>query len=123
MIHVEQADEIDPDVLWTRGAVAFGRSTGTDLRVGRNAFGHLRRAGLDRIGVDFVTVDTLRSDRETFARMMEAWRDGFCASIGRETDLSEQDACAHFDAVIRTIRDPDRYACWQIPIWSAVRSA
>lgn len=121
MIHVEPSGGLDPDLLWTRGAVAFGRAVGTDLRVGRNAFGHLRRAGLDEVRVDYLTVDTVRSDRGTFARMMEAWRDGFCASIGRETELSEAEACAHFDAIVATIRHPGRYACWQIPIWSARR--
>jgi SAM-dependent methyltransferase len=50
MIHVEPSGGLDPDLLWTRGAVAFGRAVGTDLRVGRNAFGHLRpRRGPGRL--------------------------------------------------------------------------
>lgn len=120
MIHVEPG-ALDPDELWQRGAIGFGEAVGTDLRVGRRAFGHLARAGAREIRVDYVVVDTLRCDRPLFAAMMEAWRDGFCASIGAESELSEEQACAHFDAVIATIRDPARYAVWHVPIWSALR--
>ncbi|HLF57099.1 MAG TPA: methyltransferase domain-containing protein [Thermoanaerobaculia bacterium] len=120
MIHAEPG-ALDPDELWRRGAVAFGEAVGTDLRVGRTAYGHLRRAGAREIAVEYVVVDTVRSDRETFARMMAAWRDGFCASIAAETELTEAEACAHFDAIIATIRDPARYAVWHVPIWSARR--
>jgi SAM-dependent methyltransferase len=121
MIHAEPAAGLDPDVLWSSGALRFGDAVGTDLRIGRNAYGHLRRAGVRDLRVDYAVVDTVRSDRETFARMMEAWRDGFCASIGTETDLTESEARAHFDALIASIRDPDRYVCWHVPIWSGVR--
>jgi SAM-dependent methyltransferase len=120
MIHAEPG-ALDPDEFWLRGAVAFGQAVGTDLRIGRTAYGHLRRAGVREPAVDDVVVDTLRSDRETFARMMEAWRDGFAASIGAETSLSEAEANAHFDAVIASIRDPARYVAWHVPIWSARR--
>jgi SAM-dependent methyltransferase len=120
MIHAEPG-ALDPDAFWLRGPVAFGQAVGTDLRVGRTAFGHLRRAGARQIAVDYVVVDTLRCDRETFARMMEAWRDGFAASIAAETPLDERETRAHFDAIIASIRDPERYVVWHVPIWSARR--
>jgi SAM-dependent methyltransferase len=111
----------DPDEFWHRGPVAFGDAIGTDLRVGRKAFGLLRRAGARSIGVDYVVVDTVRCDRETFATMMLAWRDGFAASISAETALGESEAIAHFDEMIATIRDEERYAVWFVPVWSALR--
>jgi len=112
---------LDPDVFWLRGPVAFGRAIGTDLRIGRTLFGHLRRAGARKIDVHHLVVDTVRSDRATLAAMMEAWRDGFAGPISEETGFDLATAVAHFDAMIATIRDPDRYFAWQIPVWSARR--
>jgi hypothetical protein len=83
--------------------------------------GLLRSAGARAIAVDYLTIDTVRSDRETLARMMVAWRDGFAPSIGAETAIDAGEAVAHFDEMIATIRDPGRYFVWHVPIWSAVR--
>lgn len=125
MISAEPADTpdgpLDPDRFWADGPVAFGEHIGTDLRIGRRAFGILQRLGFQELSVEFLTVDTLRCDRGVFADMMVAWRDGFAESIASETRLSEAEALAHFDAIIATIRDPGRYAVWQVPVWSAVR--
>jgi ubiquinone/menaquinone biosynthesis C-methylase UbiE len=120
MLHAEPG-ALDPDEFWLRGAVDFGAAVGTDLRVGRKMLGLLRATGARDIAVDHLTVDTLRCDRETLARMMIAWRDGFAPSIGAETTISEREAVAHFDEMIATIRDPGRYFVWHVPVWSAVR--
>jgi len=120
LLHAEPAD-LDPDEFWHRGPVQFGAAVGTDLRVGRTVYGMLRRASLAEIAVDYLVVDTLRCERETLARMMIAWRDGFAGSIGAETAVSEAEATAHFDRMIATIRDPARYFVWHVPVWSAVR--
>jgi len=120
MLHFEPG-ELDPDEFWLRGPIAFGAAVGTDLRIGRTIFGHLRRAGAREIGVEHLLVDTLRADRGIFAAMMEAWRDGFAASIGAETGFSEREARAHFEAMIATLRDPERYAAWLVPVWTARR--
>ena len=76
MIHFQQAG-LDPDVFWHEGPQAFGIATGTDLRIGRNAYTILRGLGIRDIAIDYITVDTLRVARETFAAIWEAWRDGF----------------------------------------------
>ncbi|HEX9799924.1 MAG TPA: methyltransferase domain-containing protein [Thermoanaerobaculia bacterium] len=120
MLHAEPGAR-DPDDFWHRGAVAFGAAVGTELRVGRKMLGLLRSAGARAIAVDYLTIDTVRSERETLARMMVAWRDGFAPSIGAETAIDEREAVAHFDEMIATIRDPGRYFVWHVPIWSAVR--
>jgi hypothetical protein len=64
-------------------------------------------------------VDTVRVARETFATIMEAWRDGYAASIGELTPIPGELAVAYFDQMIATIRDPLGYAVWMVPVVSA----
>jgi SAM-dependent methyltransferase len=118
MLHAEPG-ALDPDEFWHRGAVGFGAAVGTELRVGRKMLGLLRAAGTREIAVDYLAVDNLSSDRETLAQMMLAWRDGFAPPIGRESAIDETAARAHFDEMIATVRDPERYFVWHVPIWSA----
>jgi len=117
MLHM-MAGKLDPDRLWHEGAVPFGRSTGVDTRVGRRTWTLLHDLGMEELRVDYVTVDTLRVPRETFAAMMEAWRDGYVDAIGIHTALSSKEARALFDFIIASIRNPREYAVWQVPIVS-----
>src|SRR6204780_1221945 len=117
MLHM-MAGALDPDRLWSEGAVAFGRNTGVDARIGRRTWTLLHELGIEELRVDYVTVDTLRVPRETFAAMMEAWRDGYADVFGAHTALSSADARALFDFIIASIRNPDEYAVWQVPIVS-----
>ena len=71
---------------------------------------------LGEIKVDFVVVDTLRVPRETFASIIEAWRDGYADSI---TPFTRESAVAYFNQMIANIRDPRGYAVWMVPIVSA----
>jgi ubiquinone/menaquinone biosynthesis C-methylase UbiE len=106
----------DPDDFWSRGPRQFGQATGTDLRVGRRAYGILRRLGLANITVDYVVVDTLRVPRETFAAIWRAWRDGYADAVSAHTSLSRQEFVENFNDMIATIEDPDGYAVWQVPV-------
>jgi ubiquinone/menaquinone biosynthesis C-methylase UbiE len=112
------AGKLDPDRLWHEGAIAFGRNTGADARIGRRTWALLHALDMQELRVDYVTVDTLRVPRETFATMMEAWRDGYVAAIGARTALSSDEARALFEYIIASIRNPDDYAVWQVPIIS-----
>jgi SAM-dependent methyltransferase len=112
------AREIDPDRLWHEGAVAFGRNTGVDARIGRRTWSLLNALGLVDLRVDYVTVDTLRVPRETFAAILEAWRDGYVDAIGANTPIPASEARALFDCIIASIRNPHDYAVWQVPIVS-----
>ena len=62
------------------GLLAPGRcelrkgGTGTDLFIGRHAFGILAAMKMDEIKVDYVVVDTLRVPRETFSSL--SWKPG-----------------------------------------------
>src|SRR5258705_5060863 len=56
MIHFEPR-RLDADDFWSVGPRQFGNAIGTDLRVGRRAYGMLRRLGLTDLTVDYVVVD------------------------------------------------------------------
>jgi len=112
------ARELDPDRLWHEGAIAFGRNTGADARVGRRTWSLLNDLGVIDLRVDYVTVDTLRVPRDTFAAILEAWRDGFADTIGANSALSAADAHALFNYIIASVRNPRDYAVWHVPIVS-----
>jgi hypothetical protein len=79
----------------------------------------LAELGLEEIRLDYVIVDTLRVPRETFAQIMEAWRDGYVESVAEVTRFTPADVRAYFDAMIANIRDPRAYAVWMVPVVSA----
>lgn len=117
MLHMP-VGALDPDRLWHDGVIAFGRATGTDARIGRHTFSLLRRLGLSELRVDYVVVDTLRVPRDTLATLFEAWRDGYADALGARSRLSAAEVRPLFDHVIASVRDPDQYAVWHIPIIS-----
>jgi SAM-dependent methyltransferase len=111
----------DPDELWHHGPPSFGRATGTDMRVGRHAFRLLREAGFRDVRVDYVLADTQRCPRETLATIFEAWRDGYSEVLAEHSHLGLEEIRATFDDVAASIRDPDSYGAWFVPIVSGVR--
>ena len=118
MIHMHPT-RLDVDRFWLEGPPSYGAKTGTDLHIGRTAFGRLKALPVDEIALHYVIVDTLRVPRETFAGIWEAWRDGYVEPIGEHTRFTSEEARALFDDMLRCIRDPDGYAVWQVPIISA----
>jgi ubiquinone/menaquinone biosynthesis C-methylase UbiE len=118
MLHF-QAGALDPRGFWHETPASFAEATGTDLFVGRNTYGILVELGLADITVDYVIVDTVRVPRETFAAIIEAWRDGYVESIGEFTRFSRGEATDYFDQMIADIRDPRRYAVWMVPVIAA----
>ncbi len=109
---------LDPDRLWDDGVLPYTRATGTDSRVGRHTWSYLRQLGLTDLRVDYVTVDTLSVPRATFAAILAAWRDGYATVLGERSRLTSWEAPALFDQVIASIRDPDSYAVWHVPVVS-----
>ena len=109
----------DPREFWHVAPASFGAATGTDLFIGRHTFSILSGMNVEQITVDYVIVDTLRVPRDTFAAIIEAWRDGYAESIGELTPISRSDAVACFNQMIANIRDPRRYAVWMVPVVSA----
>jgi ubiquinone/menaquinone biosynthesis C-methylase UbiE len=118
MVHFPRG-RLDPFEVWPAMPREYGPAAGIDLFIGRRAPGLLRAVGLEQIAVDYVVVDTLRVPRETFAAIWTAWRDGFAEAIGGNTSMSAERARAHFDDQIATLRDPEAYAVWMVPVVSA----
>jgi ubiquinone/menaquinone biosynthesis C-methylase UbiE len=117
MLHM-MSGPLDSDELWWRGPIDYTRRTGTDARIGRRTWSILTALGLESVAVDYVIVDTLRVPRETFARIIEAWRDGYAGPLADGSPLSEEAFRRHFDEVIASLRDPRDYGVWFVPIVS-----
>ncbi len=117
MIHMP-AGRLDPDRLWHDGVVGFTDATGTDARIGRHIWGLLRQRGVEDLAVEYVTVDTLRVERRTFADIMRAWGDGYAQAIATHSTLKGDLPRRLFDYVVEAIEDPDSYCAWQVPIWT-----
>ncbi len=96
MLHF-QPGALDPRDFWYQVAPSFGAATGTDLFIGRNTFSVLAAMNLDQITVDYAVVDTVRVPRETFAAIIEAWRDGYADAIAEYTPISREAGVAYFD--------------------------
>jgi SAM-dependent methyltransferase len=111
---------LSADHFWHIAPRMFGEKTGTDLFVGRRTPTLFKRLGLKDITADYVTVDPLRTSRQTFARIFQAWSDGYCKPIGEFSTITEQQAKAHFDDMLATLADPDGYGVWQVPVISGV---
>lgn len=118
MLHFQQA-KFDPRDFWHQVPPAFGAATGTDLFMGRDIYGILASARLEEIRLDYIIVDTLRVPRETFAQIIEAWRDGYSEPVGEYTPISRENAVEYFNQMIANIRDPLGYAIWLVPVASA----
>lgn len=111
--------ELDSDGFWQRIPPLYGAAVGCDLHVGRKTFTLLHDMGMIDVAADYVVVDTLRVGRETFARIWEAWRDGYTESMVEHTGISRDEIEQRWREMIDCIRDPRGYALWQVPVWTA----
>jgi SAM-dependent methyltransferase len=115
--------ELGSDNFWLRFPPQFGAAVGCDLHVGRKTFTLLYDLAMTDIAVDYVVVDTLRVGRETFARIWEAWRDGYTDAMAEHTDASREEIERAWKQMIDCVRDPRGYALWQVPVWTAGKPA
>ncbi len=106
----------DSDEFWYRAAMPFAAAGGTDLRIGRKAPVLLEAAGCVDVTVDYVVVDTKRVERETFAAIWRAWRDGYTDALAEHSSMPREELEAHWDAMIECITTPPGYACWLLPV-------
>jgi SAM-dependent methyltransferase len=118
MIHAYPS-RLDLTAFWHQVVTRYGVAHNTDLAIGRRGFTLCREAGLQDVTVDYVTVDTERVPRETFAAIITAWRDGYSEVLSQHTSFNLPEVLAHFNELIASIRDPRAYAVWQVPIVSA----
>jgi SAM-dependent methyltransferase len=112
------AGGFDPDRFWNSNAIGFLHSIRCDGRIGRHSPALLQAAGYVDVAMDYVSVDTLRVPRETFAGIIRAWKDGYTQSLASAAGRSEQAIAAEFDMMISAILTPPQYAVWQVPIVS-----
>jgi SAM-dependent methyltransferase len=115
MIHMGPT-RLDVSGFWYEVPYAFERATGTDLHIGRNAFTIMKDLGLTDITLDYVVVDPLRVDREVFARIWEAWRDGYSDAIAEHSRFTKPEVLEYWNDMIACIRSPRGYAVWQVPV-------
>jgi len=118
MLHFQRG-VLDPGDFWHQVPASFGAATQTDLFIGRNIFGIMTALRLEQIAIDYIVVDPLRVPRETFASILEAWRDGYAEPIGELTPVTREASLAYFEQMIANVRDPHRYAVWMVPVVSA----
>jgi ubiquinone/menaquinone biosynthesis C-methylase UbiE len=117
MLHA-LAEPLDVDEFWQQGPVQYTARTGTDARIGRRAAPLLAALGFEDVSVDYVIVDTQRVPRETFARIITAWRDGYTDVLADGSGKPPSWFRARFDQFIASIRDPRQYAVWFVPVVS-----
>ncbi|MDZ4812541.1 MAG: class I SAM-dependent methyltransferase [Pseudomonadota bacterium] len=122
MLHMPASAGFDPDLFWRQHAVAFLSSTGCDGRIGRHSPALLQIAGYLDIAADFITVDTLRVPRPTFAGIIKSWRDGYCDVLAEVSGRSVDAVVRDMNAMIHAIETPPNYAVWHVPIVSARRA-
>lgn len=118
MIHCHPT-ELDADGFWQELPQQYGAAVGCDLHVGRKTYTLLHDLGMTEIAADYIVVDTLRVPRETFARIWEAWRDGYTDSMAEHTRMSRAEIATRWQQMIDCARDPRGYALWQVPVWTA----
>ena len=111
----------DSEYFWREGALAYGKSVGCDLHIGRKMFTLFTDLGMTSITADYLVADTIRVNRETFARIWEAWRDGYTDSLVQHSKLPRAEIDRLWAEMIGSARDPRGYALWQVPVWSALK--
>ena len=122
MLHMSVVGERDPDRFWNQVVVnSFFPSIDCDGRIGRHSPALLARAGFQAIAMDYITVDTLRVPRATFAGILEAWKDGYSPPLAQASGRSLEDVRAEFDAILDSIRIEPNYAVWHVPVASGRR--
>ncbi len=117
MLHFEKG-ALDPREFWHEAPARFTDAGWGNLFIGRSSASMLQAFGLREVRLDYAIVDTLRVPRETFAHIIEAWRDGYVDVIAEKTRFSREETLALFEETIAGIRDPKRYAVWMVPIAS-----
>ncbi len=113
---------LDSDGFWQRIPPLYAKAVGCDLHVGRKMFTYLAELGMRDIRADYLVLDSLRVPREVFARIWEAWRDGYTDSIVEYTGVSRDEVERRWQEMIACARDPKGYALWQVPVWTAEKS-
>ena len=71
-------------------------------------------AALATIGVDYVHVDSCRTDRRLLASIFRSWLEGYAEFVEANTKLSRQEVEDNLKDLIECTLRPDSYVCWQL---------
>ncbi len=118
MLHMPADAAFDPDRFWNGNAVRFLASVGCDGRIGRHSPALLEAAGYSGIAMDYLTVDTLRVPRATFAGILRAWRDGYAPALAEAAGRDVAAVHDDFDRMVAAVETPPQYAVWHVPVAS-----
>lgn len=110
--------ELDPDRFWNEHAIKFLHGIKCDGRIGRHSPALLEKAGYENIAMDYITVDTLRVPRGTFAGIIRSWRDGYATVLAEASNRAVDDVTADMDQLIHAIETPPNYVVWHVPVIS-----
>lgn len=103
------------DEFFGRGPMAYGKATGTDLRIGRRTPALLVERGFKDVRCDYIVIDTLRVPREVFAAIWKAWRDGYSDTIASHTGQTRRKVQQGWNEMIAAIENPKGYGVWLLP--------
>jgi SAM-dependent methyltransferase/anti-anti-sigma regulatory factor len=95
----------------------YGTDIGMDLYNGKKLYSILTGLKLTNILLDYISVDTVNSDRRLFAEMIASWRHFSAETIGRKLSISKEDhdqLLAGYDAHLQTIRHPFGFTKWTL---------
>ncbi|MGH8049044.1 MAG: class I SAM-dependent methyltransferase [Arenimonas sp.] len=110
--------ELDPDRFWNEHAIKFLHSIKCDGRIGRHSPSLLEKAGYGSIVMDYITVDTLRVPRETFAGIIRSWRDGYATVLAEASNRTIDEVTADMNQLVHCIETPPNYVVWHVPVIS-----
>lgn len=118
MLHFPVTETLDPDRFWNEHAIKFLHDIKCDGRIGRHSPMLLHSAGYENITMDYITVDTLRVARESFAGIIRSWRDGYAAVLAEASGRTINEVSTDMNALIRAIETPPHYVVWHVPVIS-----
>ncbi|MGH8109738.1 MAG: class I SAM-dependent methyltransferase [Arenimonas sp.] len=110
--------QLDPDRFWNENAVKFLSNIKCDGRIGRHSPTLLEKAGYQGITMDYITVDTLRVPRATFAGIIRAWRDGYSTVLAEASNRDVDAVTEDMNVLIHAIETPPNYVVWHVPVIS-----
>lgn len=108
----------DPDRFWNEHAVKFLSGIHCDGRIGRHSPALLETHGYLDITMDYITVDTLRVPRATFAGIIRSWKDGYTTVLAEASGRTAEAVAADMDQLIHSIETPPNYVVWHVPVIS-----
>ncbi|MDC1142896.1 methyltransferase domain-containing protein [Planctomycetota bacterium] len=111
---------LDADRFWHEGPMTYAQKTGTDLKVGRKVGSWLRERGLQGVRTEYILIDAQHVNRDDFAAIWTAWRDGYTQTIAEHTELTAEQVTDYWNDMIQCIKNPNSHACWKLPVITAI---